>query len=161
MQFVWNAVFGKESAEESKVTHKKNCTPWVWWNTLILSKESFSLESSLSPGYPQRAHLQVGMKVFLLVTLYPLILVCPCRSLKIFWLCVLPPTLSLIISQCPRPPPLSVHSSSEWHLSLKQHSYSRAPKTNLPRVIIRASFRLTFPVPQNAALKLHQTMMSS
>lgn len=73
MLLVWNAVFGKESAEESKVTHKRDCTPWVWWDALILRKESFSLEPSLSPRYSQRAHLQT--RVFLLVTLYPLILV--------------------------------------------------------------------------------------
>lgn len=116
MPLVWSAVFSKESAEESKVIHKRNFTPWVWWDTLILSKESFSLEPSLSPVSPQRAHLQMVMKVFLPITLYPLILVWSLYEWKDTLIMCSPfhPFPSLFhylnkgpCSHCPRPPWLS------------------------------------------------------
>ena len=168
MLLVWNAIFGKESAKELKVTRKKDFTPPVWWNTLF-SRDS-SLEPSFKPCYSQRVHLQRGLKTFFPGSpFYPWLLVlslCECEDILI--LCFLPP-LPLIISLLKWRPmftrqqtSLSLNALCIW-MTFQFRIAFKCKRGQNKCTYLRLSehhFRLGSSGPQSGALKLYHAMVS-
>ena len=154
MLLVWNAVFGKDSIEESKVAHKKRFTPEVWWNTLVLTVDSFSLEFAFNLCYLQKFIFKWEWKSFFWASTFNL-------SLLVLSL-YNGEDISLICSPSHPSPELCHYLNKVYvnmavdlpffqfslHLSMEQCSRSRDPPP--PEIYLQwlseHSFKLTSPI---------------